>query len=65
MLDWHRLETAAVHRVAGEEGQVLLEYALVLALIAMVTIGALTALGVNLSGILNKVSSNMSVVSNP
>ena len=38
---------------------------LILALIALVTIGVLQVLGVTLSGVLNKVSTNMSAVSNP
>jgi Flp pilus assembly pilin Flp len=65
MSDWHRLETAAVQRIAGQEGQVLMEYALVLALIALVTIGVLQTLGHNVSGVLSKVSTDMSAVSNP
>ena len=65
MFTWHRLETAAVQRIAGQDGQVLIEYALVLALIALVTIGVLQSLGHNVSGVLNKVSTSMSAVSNP
>jgi Flp pilus assembly pilin Flp len=60
------------HRGAGgkapftnDEGQVLLEYALVLALIAIVSIAALKALGVDLSGVLHRASSQMASVSNP
>ena len=43
----------------------LIEYALVLALIALLTIGVLQALGHNVSGVLSKVSTDMSAVSNP
>jgi Flp pilus assembly pilin Flp len=43
----------------------LVEYALVLALIAVLTIGVLQALGHNISTGLSKVSSNMTAVSNP
>ncbi len=57
--------TAARNRSVQEQGQALVEYALILALIALVTIGVLQALGVTLSGVLNKVSTNMSAVSNP
>jgi pilus assembly protein Flp/PilA len=62
---WHRFLTAVGHRLAREEGQALIEYALVLALIAVLTIGVLQALGQNISTGLNKVSSNMTAVSNP
>lgn len=51
--------------LANDEGQVLIEYALVLALIAIVTIGALEALGSDISGLLHRVSSQMASVSNP
>ncbi|TML97660.1 MAG: Flp family type IVb pilin [Actinobacteria bacterium] len=57
--------TAARNRSVQEQGQALVEYALILALIALVTIGVLQVLGVTLSGVLNKVSTNMSAVSNP
>ena len=57
--------TAARNRSAQEEGQALIEYALILALVALLTIGVLQALGGNLSAVLNKVSTSMSVVSNP
>ena len=50
---------------ANDEGQVLLEYALVLALIAIVSIGALEALGTDIAGLLHRVSSQMASVSNP
>jgi pilus assembly protein Flp/PilA len=63
--NWHRFLTAVGHRLAREEGQALIEYALVLALIAVLTIGVLQALGQNISAGLNKVSSNMTAVSNP
>jgi len=57
--------TAARNRGVHEEGQALIEYALILALIALLTIGILQALGGNLSAVLNKVSTSMSAVSNP
>jgi pilus assembly protein Flp/PilA len=49
-------------RMAREEGQALVEYALILALIAVVTIAVLQAIGVNVSTILNKVSTSLSSV---
>ena len=39
-----------------EEGQALAEYGLILALIAVITIAALTLLGGNLSAILNQIA---------
>jgi Flp pilus assembly pilin Flp len=55
----------AVRRLDEENGQVLFEYALILALVAVVTIGVLTSLGHTVSGLLNHVSSSMSSVTNP
>jgi Flp pilus assembly pilin Flp len=55
----------AVRRLDEENGQVLFEYALILALVAVVTIGILTSLGHTVSGLLNHVSSSMSSVTNP
>jgi pilus assembly protein Flp/PilA len=41
----------------GEEGQALVEYALLLSLIAVVSIGVLTALGTNVSNIFSSINS--------
>jgi Flp pilus assembly pilin Flp len=60
-----RLRTAARERLVMEDGQALIEYALILGLVALLTIGVLQALGTNVSGLLNKVSSSMSSVTNP
>jgi Flp pilus assembly pilin Flp len=49
-------------RIQAELYQVLVEYALILALIAVVTIAVLQAIGVNVSKILNKVSTSLSSV---
>jgi len=49
-------------RLAREEGQALVEYALILALIAVVSIAILTALGVNVSRVFNSVNTQISVV---
>ena len=46
--------------VRREEGQALVEYALILAMIAVVTIAVLQALGVDVSKILDKVSTSLS-----
>ena len=56
--------TAVRHRIGAQEGQALIEYALILALIALLTLGVLQALGTNVSGILGQISSNMSQVLN-
>jgi pilus assembly protein Flp/PilA len=48
-----------VERAKGireDEGQALVEYALILALVSVVAIGALTALGGNVSSILSQIS---------
>jgi pilus assembly protein Flp/PilA len=49
MLMFVRLQTWLDSLRDREEGQALVEYALILALIAVVSIGALTALGVSVS----------------
>jgi Flp pilus assembly pilin Flp len=43
-------------RVAGEEGQALVEYALILALVSVVAIGTLSAIGVGVLGKLGEVA---------
>jgi pilus assembly protein Flp/PilA len=45
-----------------EEGQALVEYALILALIAVVSIGALTLLGTNVNLILDYIQSQIGAV---
>jgi len=49
----------------NDEGQAIVEYALVLALIAIVSIAALKALGADMSFLLNRISSQMASVNNP
>ncbi len=61
---WH-CALAAKLRLASDDGQVLIEYALILSLVTIVTIGALTALGEDLSDLLARVSAQMSSVTNP
>lgn len=48
-----------VARVRSEAGQALAEYGLVLALIAVVCIAALTALGLAISGLLGDIAAAM------
>lgn len=49
-------------RLDREDGQALVEYALILALIAVVSIAILTALGVNVSRVFNSVNTQISAV---
>jgi pilus assembly protein Flp/PilA len=55
----YSMYAAARDRLGREEGQALVEYALILALIAVVTLAVLQAIGVNVSTILNKVSTSL------
>ena len=62
---WHCRLVVAKLRLDEEQGQALIEYALLLSLVTIATIGVLRAMGVDLSGLLNQVSSRMSTVNNP
>ena len=53
------------NRLDREDGQALVEYALILALIAVVSIAILTALGVNVSRVFNSVNTQISGVVTP
>ena len=46
-------------RFDREEGQGLVEYALILVLVSIVAIAALTALGTNVSGILQSIANHL------
>ena len=46
--------------VRGEEGQDLLEYALLVALIALVAVGAVTAAGTSVNAIFTKIAGSLS-----
>jgi pilus assembly protein Flp/PilA len=52
-------------RFERQEGQALVEYALILALIAVVSIAILTALGINVSRVFNSVNTQLSLVPGP
>ena len=62
---WHRRLAGMKARFTNDEGQVMVEYALVLALIAIVSIAALKSLGLDISFLLHRISSQMASVSNP
>jgi Flp pilus assembly pilin Flp len=57
--------TRYTRRFGREDGQVLLEYALLLALVSIVSIGVLGALGVDIKDLLIQVSTRMDSVTNP
>jgi Flp pilus assembly pilin Flp len=61
---WSHLRRRATQLVRAD-GQVVLEYALVLALLAIGSIAVLRALGVDLGHLLSESSSRMSTVRNP
>jgi pilus assembly protein Flp/PilA len=46
----------------GEEGQGLVEYALILVLVSVVAIGALAAIGTNVSNVLQTVANHLNPV---
>ena len=50
--------SAASSVLAPEEGQALVEYALILALVAAASIAVLSALGIGVSGIFSKVNAD-------
>jgi pilus assembly protein Flp/PilA len=58
----YRVYAAVRDRLERQEGQALVEYALILALIAVVSIAILQLIGVNVSKVLNKVNTSLSSV---
>jgi Flp pilus assembly pilin Flp len=62
---WQHRLAGMKARLTNDEGQAIVEYALVLALIAIVSIAALKALGADISFLLGRISSQMASVSNP
>jgi pilus assembly protein Flp/PilA len=53
---WVMRSFARVEELRSEDGQALVEYALILSLIAVVCIGALTLLGGNVNNVLNQIA---------
>jgi len=62
---WYGRLVVTKVRILRDEGQAIVEYALVLALIAIVSIAALRTLGLDISNLLDETSSQMASVSNP
>jgi pilus assembly protein Flp/PilA len=58
---WATKSFARFEELRSEEGQALVEYGLILALVAVVCIAALTALGVNVAGQLQYVADQIGV----
>jgi pilus assembly protein Flp/PilA len=56
---WARLTTAYLELRRQEEGQALVEYALILALIAVICVGALQLLGGNINSKLNSIANSL------
>ena len=57
MLDFLRSAVFVVRD--REEGQALVEYALILALVSVVAIGALQAIGLSVQGVLNNIAGQL------
>jgi pilus assembly protein Flp/PilA len=57
--NWAMSKAVKLQTVRDEEGQGLAEYGLILALIAVVCIGALTALGTGISGTLGQITGSL------
>lgn len=57
--NWAISKVAKIQTMQDEEGQGLAEYGLILALIAVICIGALKLLGTNISGALNTVAGSI------
>jgi Flp pilus assembly pilin Flp len=57
---------AARHRIGAQEGQALIEYAIILGALTLILItsGVLHALGLSVSGLLGQASTNMTKVLN-
>ena len=54
-----RVYAALQNRLEREEGQAMIEYALILALISVVAIGVLEIIGVNVTGVLGRIGNDL------
>jgi pilus assembly protein Flp/PilA len=59
-MELSRIQSALQARLEREEGQAMIEYALILALISIVTIAVLRLIGVSINGLFTKVNSALS-----
>jgi pilus assembly protein Flp/PilA len=57
IMAYARAAFASAHQ--REEGQALVEYALILALVSVVAVGSLTILGTNIDGVLSDIAGNV------
>jgi pilus assembly protein Flp/PilA len=56
LANWAMRSFTRIEELRSEEGQALVEYALILSLVAVVCIAALTTLGLNVSNILSTIA---------
>jgi pilus assembly protein Flp/PilA len=56
LANWAMRSFTQLEELRSEEGQALVEYALILSLVAVVCIAALTTLGLNVSNILSTIA---------
>jgi Flp pilus assembly pilin Flp len=59
VLGVHSVRYSAREEVSRQEGQALIEYALIISLIALVAIIALQTTGTNVKGLLNKIAGDV------
>jgi len=59
MVHYMQMLAARIRAAREEDGQALVEYALILALVSVVSIAALTLLGGNVSSILNNIANKL------
>jgi Flp pilus assembly pilin Flp len=55
----HEKEAILAHHARDEQGQALVEYALILFLVALVCVGSLSAIGVSVSAAINAMAAGL------